>query len=53
MTEKRVDEAWFKVVWPETIREVRVPRDVREELMIPVPRVVEVRTSVLAIWYLV
>ena len=53
-----VDEAFemkppVRVESPETASDVSVPTDVRDELIIPEPRVVEVKTSVLLIWYLV
>ena len=38
---------------PVTKSDVRLPRDVNDEVRMPAPRVLEVKTSVPAIWYLV
>ena len=42
----RLAPAFWMVVFPETVREVRVPTDVREEAVTPEPRVVPFRTEV-------
>ena len=47
-----VTEVLPRVAAP-ALSDIRLPTDVKEEEVIPEPRVVEVKTSVPAIWYLV
>ena len=41
----------FAVTLPETVNDPKVPTEVKDELVTPVPNVVALRTSTWSIWY--